>query len=282
MRIAHLSDVHVLAVRPSSRAGASPVDLSTRFVSFGRVLDPEARLRKLGRALCAAREGGADHVVISGDLTELGTEAQLETFAEALHDSGIDPERITLVPGNHDAYTSEATWSRALAGPLAAFRRASAGAADAVNVFQRDGVAFLPLDVSCHQNIMRAAGELSTAQLDALESCIASVRSRADAVVLVLHHSPFIHSTRAWHWLHGLRGAERLTDLLARHEDIHVLHGHLHHAVALAVPGSQRVRVFGASAVVDDADGDGNVRFYEVRGGILTAATLARPIILAA
>ena len=66
-RIAHLSDAHVLDPRPSrTRAGWS---MRTRFLSFGRPLDAAGRQRKLRRAIDAAKRVGADHVVISGDLT---------------------------------------------------------------------------------------------------------------------------------------------------------------------------------------------------------------------
>ena len=104
MRIAHLSDVHMLDARPSrARSGYS---MGHRFLSFGRPLDAELRKRKLAHALSASRRVGADHVVVSGDLTEIGAPGEFETLAEVLHDSGIPADRMTLVPGNHDLYTS--------------------------------------------------------------------------------------------------------------------------------------------------------------------------------
>src|SRR5580704_18481944 len=103
-RIAHLSDVHMLDARPSrARSGHS---MGHRFLSFGRPLDAAGRRRKLVHALSAARRVGADHVVVSGDLTEIGSPGEFETLAETLHESGIAPDHITLVPGNHDLYTS--------------------------------------------------------------------------------------------------------------------------------------------------------------------------------
>src|SRR5450432_2080609 len=100
-RIAHISDVHLLAEPAQKRH-----DLRVRFLSFGRVLDAAARIRKLKTALCKALRSGADHVLVSGDLTESGTPEQFETLASVLDELRIDPERLTLVPGNHDAYTS--------------------------------------------------------------------------------------------------------------------------------------------------------------------------------
>src|SRR5882757_3368326 len=108
-RIAHLSDVHVL-----ERRSRESYSLSTRVVSFHRRLDEGARAQKMKAALDCARRAKADHVVISGDLTELGTPAQFERFAEVLHEAGIAPEQVTLVPGNHDAYESPDGWKKAL------------------------------------------------------------------------------------------------------------------------------------------------------------------------
>ena len=114
-RIAHLSDVHLIAPN-SSRA---TYGLRSRALRFGRTSDPSLRARKLAAALQAVVASGADHLVVSGDLTELGDDAEFELFAEVLEAAGIPAENVTLVPGNHDAYTTADGWSRALEGPLA-------------------------------------------------------------------------------------------------------------------------------------------------------------------
>ena len=123
-RIAHISDVHMLDPNPSrTRSGFS---MRVRFLSFGRPLDAEARQRKLRRSLETAKRVGAQHFVLSGDLTEIGAPGEYETLAEVLHDSGIAPDRMTLVPGNHDVYSTAEAWRWALEGPLAAFAKTSA------------------------------------------------------------------------------------------------------------------------------------------------------------
>ena len=126
-----------------------------RFASFGRALDPKARVERLIAGLGAARDAGAVHLVISGDVTELGTPDQFETFAEVLHDARIDPDRVTIVPGNHDAYTHADAWKCALEGPLARFRRASA--CHEGSVVERAKAFVLPLDVACHQQCRGAS-----------------------------------------------------------------------------------------------------------------------------
>src|SRR5690606_4954595 len=82
-RIAHLSDVHILD--PRTRRSGPRYRFATKLVSLGRAIDPRLRARKLARALAAAKAKGADHIVISGDLTELGDPTEFEHFAEVLH-----------------------------------------------------------------------------------------------------------------------------------------------------------------------------------------------------
>jgi 3',5'-cyclic AMP phosphodiesterase CpdA len=267
LRIAHLSDLHVIAPRASREP--TSLALRTRFVSFGRSLDPEPRLAKLRAALAAAQERGAEHVVFSGDLTELGTEAQFEAFAELLHESGIAPDAITLVPGNHDSYAAPGAWQRALEGPLAAFRR---GSADKPGKMVEVGdVILLPLDVACHQPVARAAGELTREAAEALERRLEHCAAVGRRAIVVLHHSPIPHDSRAWQWVDGLRGHERMLDLLTRFEDTYVLHGHFHYEVAKAI-GSGPPRVFGTTATVEDEPGMPRVRIYDLEAGFEPAS----------
>jgi Icc protein len=267
MRVAHLSDVHVLERR---QGGGSPVGdgytLRTRLVSYARSFAPEARVEKLRRSLAAARESGASHVVISGDLTEIGNDAQFDVFAQALHDSKITPSSVTLVPGNHDAYTSETSWARAMSGPLAAFAESSAGKAG--KVVDRGDVVFLPIDASCFQSITRAGGEITRATSDAIEARLVDPALERKTVVLVLHHPPFAPRGRVSGWVDGLRGSTRLLEIVQRHANVQVLHGHLHKAVDCFAGGC---RIFGAPAVVDDRE-SARVRVYELKSGVFEAA----------
>jgi len=265
-RIAHLSDVHILDARPSrTRSGYS---MGHRFLSLGRPLDAVGRRNKLVHALAAARRVGADHVVVSGDLTEIGSAGEFECLGEALHDSGIAPERITLVPGNHDLYTSADAWARALEGPLAAFEPTSAR--EPGRILECAGVRVLPLDVARLQPLTRSAGWIDDSALDVVERRAADPGLSDRPLLVVQHHPPFVRATQAWQWVDGLIGAARLTSILEAFRHLFVLHGHLHSAVN-RVLGCGVARVLGATAIVDDRDGP-RVRLYDVRDGQLQAA----------
>lgn len=264
MRIAHLSDVHLIAAHSARRT----YGIRSRAVRFGRTNDPALRGKRLAVALRAAKTNGADHVVVSGDLTELGDDAEYELFGEILESSEIAPEHITLVPGNHDAYTSRDGWERALAGPLAPWAGTSARAGSAVHVVDRGAAAFVPLDVTVHQSVLWSGGELraeTAARIDRL----ARNPSLADKpVVVVIHHPPFPkHDNPAYRLVDSLKGSELVYELLARHRNLHLLHGHFHRIL-------DRDRMFGAPGVADDVEGEPRVRLYDVDGGRLVSAGL--------
>lgn len=269
-RIAHVSDVHMLERRPGGPR--SPYDWRVRVLSFGRRLDAQARVRKLTSALDSARTSGADHYVVSGDLTESGTPGQFEQLAEALHGTRIDPDKVTLVPGNHDAYTTHDAWERAIQGPLRAFANASAGAVG--KVVDRGEICFVPLDVSFHQPITRSAGVLTPEAASLLWRRMKDTALRRRAMVVVQHHPPFAHARGPWQWIDGLRGTERQMDLLTSYPHVNVMHGHLHHVVDRAAGGTN-ARIFGAPAVVEDKEGTPRVRMYHLRNGAIESAGLS-------
>jgi 3',5'-cyclic AMP phosphodiesterase CpdA len=243
--------------------------MSIRYLSFGRPLDAVARRRKLLRALAAAKNSGAQHFVISGDLTEIGTAAQYEAVADALHESGIAGDRFTLVPGNHDAYDHGQAWSTALEGPLKPFARHSAR--EAGKVVDLGSIRILPVDVSRHQHIARSAGELPDATAEALERRAADTGLQDRPLIMVQHHPPFLRAP-GMQWIDGLLGGHRLMDLLRRFRNLCAMHGHLHFVVDKVVELG-RSRIFGAPAVVDDK-GSARVRMYELRDGMIESLGL--------
>jgi len=265
-RIAHLSDSHMLDPRPSrTRSGWS---MRVRFLSFGRPLDADNRRRKLSRSLEAARETGARHIVLSGDLTEVGAPGEYEALAEVLHDSGIAPDKLTLVPGNHDLYSAPDAWKWALEGPLAAFAKTSAS--EPGKLVDVGGASLLPLDVAFHQPVTRSAGCIDASTIEALQARATDPTLSRKPLVIVQHHPPFVRTTRAWDWIDGLVGAQRMMGLLEAFRHLFVLHGHLHYVVDRALSCGVN-RIFGATAVVDDKDAP-RLRMYDASDGLLTRA----------
>lgn len=251
--LAHLSDLHLVEARHRSRRGLERLRLS--YLTLGRTVDAAARLHRARAALAAARSAGADHLVVTGDLTEDGTDAQLELVAELLHESGLDPERVTLVPGNHDGYADPASWRRALEGPLRAFADSCAPSA----IVPLDDAFVLPLSTLRPQPFTRSAGVVGAQQLDALARWVRRL-GRRRPVIVAQHHPPHAFAP-GLHWLDGLLDHEALGAVLAAHAHVHVLHGHTHARSDRDHGSPSRPRVYGASAVFA---GGAPLRLYRV------------------
>jgi Icc-related predicted phosphoesterase len=267
VRLAHVSDVHTLADEEGCGLG-----FDVRFVSFGRELDGDARTNKLRAALAVAKRAHADHVLISGDLTETGTLAQFERFAESLHASGWNPDAVTLVPGNHDAYTSSGAWKDALDGPLRPW--AYGAAREPGKIVEHDNIFLVPIDVSHHQSITRSTGLVRNEVAEALERRLIDPALARKPILFVQHHPPYAHAQRVMQWFDGLRGWARIFDLLVRNAHVHLMHGHWHRVMD-RIAQAGRARIFGAPAVVEDERGRPRVRMYELRNGELESLGLA-------
>lgn len=258
-RIAHLSDLHLL--EPAVRLRTGTDWLRVHYLSLKRSLDYVARRARAESALKQAKQEGFDHVVLTGDLTEDGSLAQYEVLAEVLSTSGIPAERITLCPGNHDAYGI--AWEEALDGPLAPWAAASRGAAFL------DGAVVVPVSSAVPQHFMRSSGRV---ERDALEHAAqVAVGEPGRAVLLAQHHPPYAVMHQ---WVHGLLNHGEVTGLLEARENVSVLHGHIHRRKERGLYLGGPLRIFSPWAVADNA---APLRLYEALDGLLAPlAPLAR------
>src|SRR5262245_25597166 len=119
MRIIHLSDVHVW------RYAYNPARLfSKRAVGMLELLRGRAgkfRLERLAEVVARAKGLEPDHVLITGDLTTTALPVEFQRAREALADLLDDPSRATVIPGNHDRYTTGSVRRRKFEGAFGAF-----------------------------------------------------------------------------------------------------------------------------------------------------------------
>src|SRR3954453_21041326 len=112
MRIAHFSDLHVLALDgvPTHRF------LNKRFTGWVNLRVKRSHKHRPAHVRAVAREvarAKVDHVVITGDLTNLALEQEFDAVKKLIEDAlGVDADRLTIVPGNHDLYTRGAMRSQ--------------------------------------------------------------------------------------------------------------------------------------------------------------------------
>ena len=259
-KIAHISDLHLLEDGWKERTGTSWLRLG--FCSLLRPRDPEARRERLRRALRNARDVRPDHVLITGDFTEDGADAQFRVLADVLRESDIPAANVTLVPGNHDAYTDGRAYVRALAGPLREWAATSAPGA----VTRLGDAAIVALSTAVPQHFTRSIGSIGGAQLAALQRFVTSPRLSRHTLVAAQHHPPLGLKLPPVQWIDGLREHVALRSMLRDCSRLNVLHGHTHRATSRLLSPDRAAQIFSVEAVVESETA---LRVYWAQGGEL-------------
>src|SRR5690348_13814770 len=106
MRLAHCSDLHLL-----SHDGARWLELANkRWIGAMNLLSNRSRhyhVAAFEAMVDDLNAEGADHVLCTGDVTNLALRQEFE-FARGKFDRlALGPAHVTVLPGNHDAYVAE-------------------------------------------------------------------------------------------------------------------------------------------------------------------------------
>ena len=171
-----------------------------------------------------AAEMDWDHLVISGDLTQLGLEREFELARRELEPLLRKPERVSIVPGNHDRYVFEESGRDG-------FKRLFEDYYGSEEVLERDlknGWGLIGWD-SCHPNPWwSASGTVRRSTLNATEELL-QTRMQERPCVLVNHYPLTFQEgwiPDAQHELYNLDPVRRWVE---RHPQIRLyLHGHIH------------------------------------------------------
>jgi 3',5'-cyclic AMP phosphodiesterase CpdA len=232
MRIAHLSDLHLLSLE-----GAVPFRLlNKRITGYLNLRFRRHAVHKPHPVRAAAaeiRRLDIDHVVITGDVSNLALEEEFALVRRFLdQDLGLPPERVSIVPGNHDAYTRGSHRSERFAAFFAPYLRSDIDLeARFPFVHLRGPAAIVGLSTAWPRPPLVASGHLGAEQLRALERILAHPEVQRRTLVLLQHHPWHNPSSWAKSLLEGLADAAAEARLLRGLRRGLLLHGHLHRRV---------------------------------------------------
>ena len=245
MLLAHLSDVH-LAPLPPVHWPQLVGKRITGYVNWRR-----NRAGSMGAAVLEALVAdlaarAPDHTVVSGDLTNLALPAEIERAARWLAARG-DPEAVTVVPGNHDAYVPGALRAVTAAwAPWMTGERVDGAAFPFAFPFarRRGDVAVIGCSSAEATAPLLATGPFRPDQARRLEALLEATAGLFR--VVVVHHPPLRGVTAS---THAMRGIELFQGAVARAGAELVLHGHTHWPTLYSIPGPRGdVPVMGVSA----------------------------------
>ncbi|WP_445491989.1 metallophosphoesterase family protein [Rhodopseudomonas sp. RCAM05734] len=191
-----------------------------------------------------------DHIAVTGDLVNLALRGEFAPARAWLERVG-PPDRVSLVPGNHDAYVAE---TRHLASEAWGdyMRGDGAGAATGFPYLRRRGpLALIGVSTAVPTAPFMATGALGLAQIAALDRMLAGLSSDPSFRVLLIHHP-----LRSKHSHKRLTDSLELQAVLKRHGVDLVLHGHDHVHATIWVDGFRgKIPVVGVPSASSIADG---------------------------
>lgn len=267
--LAHVTDVH-LGPLPQARLAELMCKRAFGYLSWRRKRHRLHRADVLAALAADLALDPPDHIAVTGDLVNIALPTEFEQAARWL-EATAEPERLTVVPGNHDAYAGRSyrqSWSR-----WHAYMRGDD--VQAVGTFpfvRRLGVkaALIGLSSAVPSGVGFATGQLGPAQIEALDGILADLGEEGLCRVVLIHHPPLgpLISRRR-----GLRDEAALRQVIARRGAELILCGHQHVFLHGCMPGPSALVpiIAGPSASLALAH-------PETGGYLRHAIELARPV----
>jgi 3',5'-cyclic AMP phosphodiesterase CpdA len=168
-----------------------------------------------------------DHVAFTGDAVNIAAWTEFPAAAKWMERFG-PPEKMSFVPGNHDAYV-HVPWDKGLSHFAPWMKPDRHDVMSDAQLFpyvrMRRTVALIGLNSGQPQNFRRASGTLGQQQLRDLRNILAILGQQGFYRVVMLHHPPLSGLCKP---RKALTDAEALKGVLAEEGCELVLHGHNH------------------------------------------------------
>ncbi|XSG81338.1 MAG: metallophosphoesterase family protein [Methyloligella sp. ZOD6] len=228
-KLAHLSDIHL-----------SPLPRARRRDLFNKRIIGYVNWHR-GRKLVHRREvldhlthdlilRKPDHIAVTGDLVNLGLPEEFQRAAEWLKHLG-PPERVTAIPGNHDAYVrlnperGTGLWQPYMEANPAGEALVPTPPKGFPFVRRYGDIALIALSSAIPTMPFLAAGRIGAAQRRDLTQALKELGEQDLFRIVLIHHPPLPGLAP---WRRALRDREKIAKILKDCGAELVLHGHNH------------------------------------------------------
>jgi 3',5'-cyclic AMP phosphodiesterase CpdA len=232
-RLAHLSDPH-LPPLPGLRLADLAGKRALGYLNWKRSRQKVHRRDVLDALVADMQAQRPDHIAVTGDLVNLALEAEFAPARAWLESVGAS-DRVTAIPGNHDAYV-RATQHR-FAEVFANYLDGddATGGVAFPSLRRRGPLALIGVSSAVPTPPLMATGWLGRTQLDALGHVLAQLSAEQAFRVLLIHHP-----LRSDSQIKRLTDSSELLALLKLHGVELVLHGHDHVHSTIWIDGPKR------------------------------------------
>jgi 3',5'-cyclic AMP phosphodiesterase CpdA len=275
-RLVQVSDPHFQSFRLSSirqLLGKRAVGALNLLVRRRR----KHRMELLQALLEDLRGRSFDHLALTGDLCNVALASEWDAALRWIAATGLPADRVTVIPGNHDAYVPEVVRDGSFERLFAVFQTPDLRLDSATYPFVRfrGEVALVCVSTGVPTGDLGAWGRVGEAQLARLETLLAMPEVKAHRRVVLIHHPPVVNRPGEDR---NLRDRAALQAVLARTGAELVLHGHDHRDFWNELPGpGSRIPVVGAGSASYAGGPAKRARYnvYEIDGAAITALTYA-------
>jgi 3',5'-cyclic AMP phosphodiesterase CpdA len=191
-----------------------------------------------------------DHIAVTGDITNISLPAEFRRAGKWLGTLGT-PDRISVIPGNHDAYTRiswEKSWShwKTFMTSDDDTNKEAQGPQHFPFVRVRDRVAVVGVSSAVPTLPFLATGEIGARQMSALEEVLRDLKQQALFRIVLVHHPPVPGVAKP---RKRLVDADAFGEMIARTGAELILHGHTHRSSVFKLDGPDgRVPVVGITS----------------------------------
>jgi 3',5'-cyclic AMP phosphodiesterase CpdA len=220
--LAHLSDPH-LPPLPTPKLRDLAGKRALGYLNWTRNRHKYHRRDVLDALVSDMQAQDPDHIAVTGDLVNLALEAEFGPARAWLESVGA-PDRVTVIPGNHDAYVRVTAhrFGEVFGHYLDGNDAPRAGAAFPY-LRRRGPLALISVSSAVPTAPLMATGRLGRTQLNALERVLAQLSAEQAFRVLLIHH-PLRSNSR----IKRLTDSPKLRALLRQYGVELILHGHDH------------------------------------------------------
>jgi 3',5'-cyclic AMP phosphodiesterase CpdA len=268
---AHLSDPHLTTLQ-RVRWQQLMNKRMLGYLSWQRKRRAEHRGEVLDALLADLRQTRPDHIVVTGDLTHIGLPDEFRQARLWLDRLGA-ADRVTVVPGNHDAYvrtpwaSTFSLWQPYMQSDPELAQSTGCSDEDLFPSLRvRNGVALIGLSSASASAPFLATGSLGPQQRQRLSLLLRQAGRQGLFRVVLLHHPPRVEDEK---WRKRLIDGKALCAILQCEGAELVLHGHSHRTVEAGIPyGEGKIPVFGipsASAIGHREGRRAQYYLYKVR-----------------
>ena len=173
-----------------------------------------------------------DHIVITGDLTQLSLPVEFTLARDWLQSLGTS-EQVTVIPGNHDTYV-KTLWDQTLFHWLDymlgdAQVQQTGSISSLAELFPtlriRNRIALIGISTALPSAPHLATGTIGADQLKKLESILKQINGQRLFRIILIHHPPI---SGVVSWRRGLTDANAFQALIKQYGAELILYGHTH------------------------------------------------------